>query len=182
MRSAIFLYPFQAGDTALEVMEGFREAGIDVHCVHPDTDADALAGLEADALVLDASACPAGDGGALGAFEGFDGFTDQYEATALCPLRMLASCLPLLLGSQEKRVCVIGSSPAGYQDDMRLSALYMGLKLLFNALRPKGYTFRLLREEPSGAGFAVGYFLKPRAGGEEDRLVLRGATGREIPW
>jgi NAD(P)-dependent dehydrogenase (short-subunit alcohol dehydrogenase family) len=106
-----------------------------------------------------------------------------------------------------KRLCFV-SSEAGsisraertswYSYCMSKAALNMGIKILFNHLRPEGYTFRVyhpgwMRSYMSGkknleaalepeeaAAFAIPIFLGPRE--DEDRLVLVDYQGQEWPW
>jgi hypothetical protein len=74
----------------------------------------------------------------------------------------------------------------------------MGVKILFNDLRPAGYTFRLyhpgwMRTYMSGiknteadmepdvaASKALPFFIEPRA--NEDQLMLVDYKGQEWPW
>jgi hypothetical protein len=81
---------------------------------------------------------------------------------------------------------------------MSKTALNMAVSMLFNRLRPEGYTFRLYHPgwmrsymggsknteadlEPEEAAVpAVTYFLRDRA--DEDRLILRDWQGHEWPW
>jgi hypothetical protein len=90
---------------------------------------------------------------------------------------------------------------------MSKAALNMGVKIMFNALRPEGYTFRLYHPgwmrsymsgtknpdadlEPEEAAVpALAYFLQdfgpdPQFPGRsgEDRLALRDWRGDEWPW
>jgi hypothetical protein len=83
---------------------------------------------------------------------------------------------------------------------MSKAALNMSVKLLFNLLRPEGYTFRLYHpgwvrsyigggpaknmraalEPEEAAAPALAYFLGERE--DEERLALRDWQGREWPW
>lgn len=76
----------------------------------------------------------------------------------------------------------------------------MGVKILFNHLRPEGYTFRVYHpgwmrtymrgvkstqgdmEPEEAAAPALAYFLQDLPATEEDRLVMRDWQGREWPW
>lgn len=140
----------------------------------------------------------------------------MYNVNALGPLRVVEAFLPLTDHSEMKRLCFV-SSEAGsinrcertswYGYCMSKAALNMAVRLLFNRLRPEGYTFRVyhpgwLRSfmggskntqadlEPEEAAVpAVAYFLRNRARDphleprrDEDRLVMRDWQGREWPW
>jgi NAD(P)-dependent dehydrogenase (short-subunit alcohol dehydrogenase family) len=132
------------------------------------------------------------------------------------PLRVTEAFLPLLDKGTLKRLCFV-SSEAGsvgrarrtswYGYCMSKAALNMGVKIMFNHLRPEGYTFRLYHPgwmrtymsgaknpaadlEPEEAAVpALAYFLSdlgpdpqfPDRSGE-DRLVLRDWLGREWEW
>ena len=124
--------------------------------------------------------------------------------------------LPLTDQSDLKRLCFV-SSEAGsinrcertswFGYNMSKTGLNMATKLLFNRLRPAGYTFRVyypgwmrtymrgekdteaLFEPEEAAMPALAYFLRHRAGqpgsshqNDEDRLVMRDYQGREWPW
>jgi NAD(P)-dependent dehydrogenase (short-subunit alcohol dehydrogenase family) len=130
-----------------------------------------------------------------------------FDVNALGPLRVVEAFLPLAAGSPMKRLCFV-SSEAGsisraertswYSYCMSKAALNMGIKILFNHLRPEGYTFRVyhpgwMRSYMSGkknleaalepeeaAAFAIPIFLGPRE--DEDRLVLVDYQGQEWPW
>lgn len=120
-----------------------------------------------------------------------------YDINALGPLRVVEAFLPLTDRGTLKRLCFV-SSEAGsinrcrrtswYGYCMSKAALNMGVKILFNHLRPEGYTFRLyhpgwIRSYMSGeksteadmepeeaAAQALPIFLEPRE--DEDHLEM----------
>lgn len=130
-----------------------------------------------------------------------------YDTNALGALRVVEAFLPLLDRRAGKRLCFV-SSEAGsiggaqrtswYGYCMSKAALNMATRLLFNHLRPDGYTFRVYHPgwvrsyiggskntnadlEPEEAAVpALAYFLQERH--DEDRLVLRDWQGSEWPW
>lgn len=130
-----------------------------------------------------------------------------YDVNALGPLRVVEAMLPLLDAGATRRLCFV-SSEAGsiarcrrtswYGYCMSKAALNMGVRILFNHLRPEGYTFRLYHPgwmrtymtghrnpradlEPEEAAVpALAYFLGD--GVDEDTLVMRDWQGREWPW
>jgi NAD(P)-dependent dehydrogenase (short-subunit alcohol dehydrogenase family) len=138
------------------------------------------------------------------------------DVNAYGPLRVVEAFLPLLDRGKLKRLCFI-SSEAGsigrarrtswYGYCMSKAALNMGVKIMFNHLRPEGYTFRLYHPgwmrtymsgtknpaadlEPEEAAIpALAYFLQeltpdarlPEPSGE-DRLVMRDWQGKEWDW
>jgi NAD(P)-dependent dehydrogenase (short-subunit alcohol dehydrogenase family) len=131
----------------------------------------------------------------------------MYDVNALGGLRIVGALLPLLDAGAMKRLCFV-SSEAGsigrttrtamYGYCMSKAALNMATHILFNDLRPQGYTFRVyhpgwlrtyMRGEKSTRGNlepgeaavpALAYFLADRD--DEDRLVLRDWQGEEWPW
>jgi NAD(P)-dependent dehydrogenase (short-subunit alcohol dehydrogenase family) len=139
-----------------------------------------------------------------------------FRVNALGALRVVEALLPLLERGTLKRLCFVSSEAGSINRAERTSwfgycsskaALNMGVRLLFNRLRPRGYTFRLyhpgwMRSYMSGdknsraelepeeaAGPALAYFLRDRAydphlasRNDEDRLVLRDWRGVEWPF
>ena len=130
-----------------------------------------------------------------------------FDVNSLGPVRMVEACLPLLQRSAMKRLCFV-SSEAGsiarckrtswYGYCMSKAALNMAVKIMFNQLRPEGFTFRLYHPgwmrtymsgqkatqgdmEPSeAAAKAISFFLTSQA--EEDKLALIDPLGQEWPW
>jgi NAD(P)-dependent dehydrogenase (short-subunit alcohol dehydrogenase family) len=136
----------------------------------------------------------------------------MYDVNALGPLRVVEAFLPLMETSPHKRLCFV-SSEAGsiaranrrswFGYTMSKSALNMAVKILFNDLRPQGFTFRLYHPgwvrsymlgsknieadlEPEEAAVpALEHFLsgiEPGAPVHEDQLVMRDYQGHEWPW
>lgn len=130
-----------------------------------------------------------------------------YNVNAVGPLRVVHAFLPLTDRGSVKRQCIVsseaGSISRSYRKStfnycMSKSALNMGVSILFNHLRPEGYSFRLyhpgwIRSYMSGeknleadlepeeaAAKALPFFLNPRQ--DEDRLVMVDFQGEEWPW
>lgn len=131
----------------------------------------------------------------------------MYDVNALGPLRVVEAFLPLLDAGALKRLCFV-SSEAGsigraerrswFGYTMSKAALNMATQLLFNDLRPAGFTFRLYHPgwirsyisgvkgveadlEPEEAAIpALTYFLEAVV--DEDVLALRDWQGQEWPW
>jgi NAD(P)-dependent dehydrogenase (short-subunit alcohol dehydrogenase family) len=130
-----------------------------------------------------------------------------FDVNALGPLRVVEAFLLLMKGSALKRLCFVSSEAgsisraertAWYGYCMSKAALNMGIKILFNYLRPKGYTFRVYHpgwvrsymsgkknleanlEPEEAARYAIPIFLEPRK--DEDRLVLVDYQGQEWSW
>ena len=137
-------------------------------------------------------------------------FHREYDVNSLGPLRVVGAFLPLADRGALKRLCFV-SSEAGSVSRSRRTAMYgycmskaalnMGISILFNHLRPEGYTFRVYHPgwmrsymggrknpdadmEPEEAAIpALAYFLGDSQGElDEDRLVMRDWQGREWPW
>ncbi len=130
-----------------------------------------------------------------------------YDVNALGPLRVVEAFLPLMDHGALKRLCFV-SSEAGsiarcsrtswYSYCMSKTALNMAVRILFNHLRPEGYTFRLYHpgwmrtymsgqknaeadlEPEEAAARAIPFFVGDRE--DENRLVLVDDLGQEWPW
>lgn len=135
-----------------------------------------------------------------------------YNVNSLGPLRVVNAFLPLMNASDMKRICFVSSEAGSIERATRTSwygycmskaALNMGVKLMFNRLRPDGYTIRLYHpgwmrtymggvksetgdmEADVAAQPALAYFLKESTVEEpidEDRLVMVDWQGKEWPW
>ncbi len=130
-----------------------------------------------------------------------------YDVNALGPLRVVQAFLPLMDRGAMKRLCFVSSEAgsiarshrkAWFDYCMSKAALNMGVSILFNHLRPEGYTFRLYHpgwirsymggkknleadlEPEEAAAKALPFFLNPRE--DEDRLVMVDYLGNEWPW
>lgn len=137
----------------------------------------------------------------------YDEMHRLYDTNTLASLRMIESFLMLLDRSTMRRLCFVSSEAgsiaratrrAWFGYCMSKAALNMAVKLLFNDLRPEGYTFRLyhpgwMRTYMSGtkstdadmepevaAAKALPFFLEPRP--DEDHLTLVDYQGNEWPW
>ncbi|MFC1975451.1 SDR family NAD(P)-dependent oxidoreductase [Chloroflexota bacterium] len=130
-----------------------------------------------------------------------------YDVNAVGPLRVVEVFLPLLDRGDLKRLGFV-SSEAGSIDRcqreswygycMSKTALNMAVKIMFNHLRPEGYTFRLYHpgwmqtymggsknmaadmEPEESAVQALPFFLE--AQDNEARLVMQDWQGQEWPW
>lgn len=87
----------------------------------------------------------------IGGRAGNDGLAETINVNAIGALRMTELFLPLMEGGM-KRLCYVsseaGSIGVAHREGFSAyptskTALNMGVKLMFNELRPKGYTFRL---------------------------------------
>jgi NAD(P)-dependent dehydrogenase (short-subunit alcohol dehydrogenase family) len=139
-----------------------------------------------------------------------------YETNSLGPLRVVEAFLPVVARSEMKRLCFV-SSEAGsigraqrqnwFGYCMSKAALNMAVKILFNNLRPQGYTFRIYHpgwvRSYMGGKKNVNAHLEPEVAAEpalryflgegtiemeqtftcdEDELVMRDYQGNAWPW
>jgi NAD(P)-dependent dehydrogenase (short-subunit alcohol dehydrogenase family) len=130
-----------------------------------------------------------------------------FDVNTLGAIRVMEALMPLLDAGTMKRLCFV-SSEAGsitmakrtswYSYCMSKAALNMAVKIMFNDLRPDGYTFRLYHpgwmrtymggtknetadmEPEEAAAHALPIFLNDRA--DEDRLVMVDYRGVEWPF
>lgn len=141
--------------------------------------------------------------------EGLDhaAIAQAYNVNALGGLRLVEAFLPLTDRSALKRLAFVSSEAgcvalahrtSGFGYCMSKTALNMIVKLLFNSLRPEGYTFRLYHPgwvrgymsgvksldadmEPETAALpALAFFADERE--DEDRLVMIDYLGGEWPF
>lgn len=130
-----------------------------------------------------------------------------YDVNALGPLRVIEACLPLTDRGNLKRLCFISSEAGSIARSERTAwfgycmskvALNMAVKILFNDLFPKGYTFRAYHpgwvrsymsgeknmeatfEPEAAAAMAIPILLDQRQ--NESQLVLIDYEGNEWPW
>ncbi len=136
----------------------------------------------------------------------------QYNINTLGPLRVVEAFLPLTDRGALKRLCFVSSDASSiercgradwYGYCMSKAALNMAVKILFNHLRPAGYTFRLYHpgwmrsymhgqknleahlEPEEAATPALAYFLGPPPEApayDENQLVLRDWQSQTWPW
>lgn len=169
-----------------------------------------------DLLINNAGITSSKDHRSIHEVQDYEELQKIFNVNTLGPLRVVEAFLPLLDKSNLKRLCFVSSEAGSINNSMRTdfygysmskAALNMNVKILFNKLRPDGYTFRLyhpgwLRTYMSGvkategdleadkaAVNAVAYFLRNRSFDayndkrcDEDRLVMRDWLGREMPW
>ncbi len=139
----------------------------------------------------------------------YDEMQRLLNINTLGGIRLAEAFLPLLERSQMKRLCFVSSEAGSIERATRTAwygycsskaALNMAVKLMFNHLRPEGYTFRLyhpgwmrsymggsknteaLLELEEAAAAALAYFLPDQEPASEDRLALRDWQGEEWPW
>lgn len=130
----------------------------------------------------------------------------QFEINSLGPLRVVEAFLRLTDAGRLKRLCFVSSEAGSIGSSRRTSwfgycmsktALNMAVRILFNHLRPEGYSFRLYHpgfmrsymhgqknmaaelEPEEAAAAALGCFLGKQ---DEERLVLRDHKGQEHVW
>jgi hypothetical protein len=127
---------------------------------------------------------------------------NEYQTTAINLLETVAGILPRLEKGEGKRLCFItrlsssinltGELTDGYEQVVTASC-NMGIRILFNRLRPEGYTFRLYGvrdyQDPGEYAYIADYFMRNRClepkfseHSDENRLIMRDRFEREYPW
>lgn len=160
-----------------------------------------------DLLVLDIEPGEAPDRATIRDGVATDSLVRAFDVCALGLYRAVDAFMGLIDKGDLKRICVRSSAlgslnanreTSGYGSCMAYAALNMGIAILFNRLRPRGYTFRVYDPEvpiPEGdsgrrvSAALLSYFLNDRFRdghrsdrSDEDRLALRDWMGRETPW
>jgi hypothetical protein len=171
---------------------GFRQS---LSACFKDSGCDVPAGESLDmfVFVIDPPPCARTDYGALKA---------AYESAAMALLEKTAAALPRLEKGKTKRLCFVnkisssinlaGSIEGGFER-MIAAACNMAVRILFNRLRPLGYTFRLYgAADLAGEGeceYIAEYCLRNRSQEEEsalhsdeNRLVMRDKYEIEYPF
>lgn len=148
------------------------------------------------------------DGGDIFELKDLSGGLDVFSVNSLGPLRMTNAFLPLMESPQSlKRLCYLSSEAGsvsvchrdrGFVYPMSKTALNMGVRLLFNQLNPRGFSFRMyhpgwVRSWMSGkkgtegkfepeetAASAIRYFLEDQS--FEDTLRLVDNEGTTWPF
>lgn len=130
-----------------------------------------------------------------------------YNINSLGAVRLVETFYQMMKGSEKKRMCFVsseaGSITQAWRDDnfnycMSKAALNMYVKLIYNRLRPEGYSFRLyhpgwIRSYMSGklstngnlsieeaAEYAINYFLDETV--DESQLFLHGYDGEQFQF
>lgn len=137
----------------------------------------------------------------------YDEFHRLYNINAVGSIRVVEAFLPLMDRGTYKRLCFVSSEASSiercyreswYAYTMSKAALNRGVRVMFNHLRPEGYTFRLYN--PGWVQSYIGGFknteadLTPQESAQpglthftqpledEDRLVMVNWQGEEWPW
>jgi hypothetical protein len=123
-----------------------------------------------------------------------------YKYNCLGVLYAVNAFMPLLEKGELKRICVVTTKAASNNACFESADIYahisraplnMAMTQLFNRLRPEGYSFRLYCKETVNGNdaWAVDYFTRARSyepedlkHSDEERLVIRDAYAREVPW
>jgi hypothetical protein len=125
---------------------------------------------------------------------------EAYQYNCLGALYAVNAFMPLLEKGGLKRICVVTTKAASNNACGEAADIYthisraplnMAMTQLFNRLRPEGYTFRLYCKDTDNGNdaWAVDYFTRSRSyepedlkHSDEERLVMRDAYAREVPW
>ena len=139
--------------------------------------------------------------------QNYDEMHRLYDTNTLASLRMVESFIKLLERGTMRRLCFVSSEAGSIAKATRRSwfgycmsktALNMAVKILFNDLRPEGFTFRLYHpgwmrtymsgtksldadmEPEEAVAWALPFFMNDRT--NEDHLAMIDYTGAEWPW
>ena len=133
----------------------------------------------------------------------YDGLLQKYEDIALDMLKETSKCLNHFRDLDKARLCFVNSIQSsvnrawdfsGGYDRMVSAACNMAIRIMFNRLRPLGYTFRVFAAQdinsPDEASYAAEYFItdrsleeeEPNIRSDENRIVMRDMYEVEIPW
>jgi NAD(P)-dependent dehydrogenase (short-subunit alcohol dehydrogenase family) len=143
----------------------------------------------------------AGPAPALSGGQDYGDILSVYDANALGLLRTVRTFLPLLGAGSMKRLCFVTDADAlvngstavsAYGRNLSKAAADMAAAILFNRLRPEGYTFRTFCRDsaaPAASVAAYDYFTRGRSfepenprHSDENRFTARDGFGRERPW
>lgn len=133
----------------------------------------------------------------------FDKLQDGYENIAIEMIKEVSDSLDLFGDPEKARLCFVNYvessvNMANYHKGdygrMINAACNMAIRIMFNRLRPLGYTFRVFAaqdgDNPLEASYAAEYFLtdrsleeeEPQIRSDENRFVMRNMYEEEIPW
>lgn len=165
--------------------------------------AEAMSRIEAeqggiDMLVLSAGR-HCGQDGRITDGHNYEALLENIDENVIGNVEVVRAALDLLRKGEGKRIALLtdkassinlnqGEADYGYL--MSQAALHMMEKLLFNELRPEGFTFRCFAMG-EGKGVSAAEYLQMNlcydAGdayihSEENRIVMRDEMMREIPW
>ena len=154
-----------------------------------------------DLLVFCGDRLSTGPAPSIAGAQDYGNLLASYDANALGLLRTVRAFLPLLGRGSMKRLCFMTERDALVNGSVAVSdfgrnlskaAANMAGAILFNRLRPEGYTFRTFCRDdhaPAASVAAYGYFTRGRSfeadnprHSDENRYTTRDGFGRERPW
>lgn len=136
--------------------------------------------------------------GAVGTEHDYELFTDTVSGNVLVCRNMIQKFYPLLSKGRKRIACVtekessnswsVGTDNLAYSAS--LAAINMLGRMMFNKLRPEGFTFRWFCDGEKGGMCAAAYIdsalcydpKEPYTHSDENRFVMRDAYLREISW
>ena len=150
-----------------------------------------------DILVIGAFSHPAD--GKIGIGRDYDVFTDTLTKNVAGCRQVMEVFTPLLAKGMKRIACITeresSNSWSTGEDDLAyhasLAAINMLGRMMFNQLRPKGFTFRWYCKGGDQGGMSAAAYIasplcydpkEPYTHSDENRFVLRDAFLREIPW
>ena len=144
-----------------------------------------------------------GTDGVIGTSHPYDEMLEQVCEKVYEPYDIVEHCLPYLEKGQGKRIAFLTEKASGitgceetgaYARHMILAGCNFQAKMLFNRLRPQGYTMRCYAadsEGKDGDGICAGEYIcmnfcydekEPYIHSDENRFVMRDKYFREIQW
>lgn len=136
--------------------------------------------------------------GAVGTEHDYELFTDVVTENVLVCRNMIQKLYPLLSKGMKRIACITekessnswseGADNLAYSAS--LAAINMLGRMMFNKLRPEGFTFRWFCDGEKGGMCAAAYIdsalcydpKEPYTHSDENRFVMRDAYLREISW
>lgn len=158
-------------------------------------------GVNLDFLILNVNHVPVNSKHTILDCMEYDELLETYEWNVTIPLAITARLLPQMKNSSRKRICYVTTEASSvnmtketdnYGYAISKAALNMQANLIFNKYIKEGFTFRVYCSDPDTPNNEITgceYFLMNRSyeahapkHSDELRLVMRNATGTELPW
>lgn len=150
-----------------------------------------------DILVVGAMRHP--EGGEIGTGRDYEAFTDILTRNMVGCRKTIEAFEPLLKLGMKRIACIteqessnswsVGCADLAYYAS--LAAVNMLGRMMFNKLRPEGFTFRWYCDDGKPGGMCAADYItsalcydskEPYTHSDENRMVLRDAYLREISW
>ncbi len=150
-----------------------------------------------DILILGTMDMPSD--GAVGTGHDYELFTETLTKNVTLCRELIEAFEPLLSNGMKRIACITEKESSNSLCDgcadlaysASLAAVNMLGRMMFNKLRPEGFTFRWFCEEEEPQGMCAAAYIasalcydpkEPYTHSDENRFVLRDGYLREIPW